>query len=90
MESSSTLLRLENIRAHRSRHNLNRILSLLLRHPSSADSRNILSILLVPLPALLHLRLLRILLDRTLALLPVERRLGIRRMGLQTTILALR
>ena len=90
MESSSTVLRLGNLRALSSRRSRDRGLGILLRHPTINGTSRLLSILLLPLPTILHLRVLRVFLDCPMAVLPMERGLGVWRMGLQTKILALR
>src|SRR6267378_704104 len=79
MESSQTLLRLGHIRARRSDRSISSSLSVLLRDPTGTGSRNVLSVLLLPLPAILHLRNLRLLLDRKMASLPVEMGMGLPR-----------
>src|SRR6267143_3265166 len=84
MESSPTLLRLGHIRACRSDRSISRSLSLPVRNTTGTGIRHVLSVLLLPLPTLLHLRNLRLLLDRKMVNLPME--MG---MGLQRKILAI-
>src|SRR5712692_5816591 len=79
MEPSQTLLRLGHIHARRSHSSINRSLSVLLRNPTCTSDRHVLSVLLLPLPAILHLRNLRILLDRKMANLPMEMGMGLPR-----------
>src|SRR6267143_1155320 len=79
MESSQTLVRLGDIRARGSHRRVCRSLSLSVRNTTRTGSRNVLSVLLLPLPAILHLRNLRLLLDRKMANLPVEMGMGLPR-----------
>src|SRR5213080_3026069 len=79
MESSQTLLRLGNIRARRSDRSISRSFSVLLRDPTGTSGRHVLPVLLLPLPTVLHLRNLRLLLDRKMASLPVEMGMGLPR-----------
>src|SRR5213080_1074761 len=72
MESSKALLRLGHIRPRRSDRGISRRISVLLRDPTRTSSRHVLPELLLPLPAILHLRNLRLLLDSKMASLPVE------------------
>src|SRR5713101_7965702 len=78
MESSQTLLRLGDIRALRSHRGLSRRLSLPIRNTTRTCSRYLLSVLL-PLPTILHLRNIRLLLDRKMANLPMEMGMGLPR-----------
>ena|SRR3989442_4492232 len=78
MESSQTLLRLGNIRATRGRRGINRSLSLAISNTPSTRRRHLLPVLL-PIPAILHLRNIRILLDCQMANIPMERRMGLPR-----------
>src|SRR5437899_9330240 len=79
MESSQTLLRLGHIRARRSDRSISRSLGVLLRDPTGTSSRHVLPVLLLPLPAILHLRNIRLLLDSKMASLPVEMGMGLPR-----------
>src|SRR3989441_11812764 len=79
MESSQTLLRLGHIRARRSHRSISRSLGVLLRNSTGTSDRHVLSVLLLPLPTILHLRDIRLLLDRKMANLSVERRMGLPR-----------
>ncbi len=79
MESSETLLRLGHIRASRRCRSINRSLSLTIRNTPSTRRRHVLPVLLLPVPAILHLRNIRILLDCQMANLPMERRMGLPR-----------
>src|SRR5438874_10642152 len=78
MESSQILLRLGDIRPRRSDRSISCRLSVLLRDPTRTSSRHVLPVLLLPLPIILHLRNLRLLLDRKMASLPVEMGRGYR------------
>ena len=77
MESSQTLLRLGHIRASRRCRGINRSLNLALRNTPCARRRHVLSVLLLPVPAILHLRNIRLLLDCQMASIPMERRMGL-------------
>src|SRR5437879_6565707 len=79
MESSQTLLRLGHIRAGRSYRGISRRLRLPIRNTTRTGSRHVLSVLLLPLPAILHLRNIRLLLDSKMASLPVEMGMGLPR-----------
>src|SRR6267378_4937279 len=79
MESSQTLLRLGHICARSSNRSVSRSLSLPLRNPTGTNDWHVLSVLLLPLPTILHLRNLRILLDRKMANLPMEMGMGLPR-----------
>src|SRR2546422_8185987 len=79
MESSQTLLRLGHIRARRSHRSISRSLGVLLRNSTGTSDRHVLSVLLLPVPTILHLRNIRLLLDRKMANLSVERRMGLPR-----------
>src|SRR2546425_11975178 len=78
MESSQTLLRLGHIRASRRCRSVNRSLSRPIRNTTRTRYWHVLPVLL-PLPAILHLRNIRILLDCPMASLPMERRMGLPR-----------
>jgi len=79
MESSKALLRLGHIRPRRSDRGISRRLSVLLRDPTGTSSRHVLPVLLLPFPVILHLRNLRLLLDRKMASFPVEMGMGLPR-----------
>src|SRR2546425_7421672 len=79
MESSQTLLRLGHIRARRSHRGISRSLRLPIRNTARTGSRHVLSVFLLPLPIVLHLRNLRLLLDRKMANLSVEMGMGLPR-----------
>src|SRR3989442_15686790 len=78
MESSQTLLRLGHIRASRRCRSVNRSLSRPIRNTTRTRYWHVLPVLL-PLPAILHLRNIRILLDCPMASLPMERGMGLSR-----------
>jgi len=77
MESSETLLRLGDIRALRSYRSISRSLSLPIRNTTRTRNRHVLPVLLFPIPTILHLWNIRLFLDRQMANLPMERRMGI-------------
>ena|SRR5712691_3998525 len=79
MESSETLLRMGHIRATRCCRSISRSLSLAFRNTPSTRRRHVLPVLLLPVPAILHLRNIRVLLDCQMANLPMERRMGLPR-----------
>src|SRR2546428_7792516 len=79
MESSQTLLRLGHIRARRSHRGISRSLRLPIRNTARTCGRHVLSVLLLPLPTVLHLRNIRLLLDSKLASLSVETGMGLPR-----------
>src|SRR6266705_6274815 len=78
MESSQTLLRLGHIRATRGRRGIDSSLSSAIRNTPSPRRRHVLPVLLLPIPAILHLRNIRILLDCQMVNLPMERGWGYR------------
>jgi len=79
MESAQTLLRLGHIRASRRCRSINRSLSLAIRNTLCTRCRHVLPVLLLPVPAILHLRNIRILLGSQMANLPMERGMGLSR-----------
>ncbi len=79
MESSQTLLRLGHIRASRRCRGINHGLSLAFRNTPCTRRRHVLPVLLLPVPAILHLRNIRVLLDCQMASLPMERGMGLSR-----------
>ncbi len=79
MESSQTLLRLGHIRATRGRRGIDSSLSSAIRNTPSPRRRHVLPVLLLPIPAILHLRNIRILLDCQMVNLPMERGMGLPR-----------
>src|SRR5256885_10483107 len=85
MESSQTLLRLGHIRARRSHLSISRSLRLPIRNTARTCGRHVLSVLLLPLPAILYLRNIRLLLDSKMANLPVEMGMGLPRKILAVT-----
>jgi len=87
MEPSKAILRLGNSRISRSHRCLNSNLNIPVRNPTDSGTRDILPILLLPIPTLFHLRILLFHLDPKMDLLPMEMGLGRMGMGLQTKIL---
>src|SRR5437667_7861906 len=79
MESSKALLRLGHIRPRRSHRGISRNLRPPICNTARTCGRHVLSVLLLPLPAVLHLRNIRLLLDSKMASLPVEMGMGLPR-----------